>query len=120
MVNMTSCPQEFRCFIERSVDHLVEKMQDSLGMPIDFTLWPWFWAFDMTYAIMFGKHLGFIEQRNDFNQMIEGFVSSVRPAALIGQVPEWCPWTLHNPLFMSLMRRLQRYPDPTRVLLGVK
>ena len=88
MINMTSCPQEYRHPIQQSVDLFVDSMHGTAGQSIDFTTWPWFWAFDMTFAIMFGDHLGYMKNRSDFNRLVEAFVKMVRPAALIGQVPE--------------------------------
>lgn len=120
MTHMTSCPQEFRSPIKQSVDKFVYCMYETKGQSVDFFTWPFFWAFDMTYAIIFGTHFGFMESRSDFNGMIDSFIRVVRPAALLGQVPEWCPSFLGNNTFMATMRRFKNFPDPTQMFLEVR
>jgi Cytochrome P450 len=120
VTNMTSCPQEFQHQIKQSVDKFVRCMHDTKGQSVDFFSWPFFWAFDMTFAMLFGSHFGFMESRSDFNGMIDSFTRVVRPAALLGQVPEWCPFFLGNNTFMTTMRKFKDFPDPTQVFLAVR
>ncbi|KAL9619347.1 MAG: hypothetical protein Q9160_006027 [Pyrenula sp. 1 TL-2023] len=116
---MTSCPQAYHAQIERSVDTFIQCMRQSEGQSIDFTIWPWYWAFDLTYAILFGSYFGFMDSRSDFNGMIDSFTKIVRPAVLLGQIPQWVPLSLGNNAFMTFMRKFQTFPDPTQEFLKV-
>lgn len=74
----------------------------------------------MTFAIMFGIHFGFMESRSDTNRMIDSFIRVTRGAALLGQVPEWCPLFLGNNTFMTMMRKFKNFPDPTQVFFELR
>ncbi|KAL8788071.1 MAG: hypothetical protein Q9195_007485 [Heterodermia aff. obscurata] len=128
VANMTSCPQDYHGHISRSVSTFIRCIQD-LQSPshspfqqpiVDFSTWSFFWGFDMTYAIMFGEPFGFMDSRSDFNGMIDAFTRIARYAALLGQVPQWCPILLGNNRFMTFMRRFQTFPDPTQLFLKVR
>lgn len=69
---------------------------------------------------MFGEPFGFMDSRSDFNGMIDAFTRIARYAALLGQVPQWCPFFLGNNRFMTFMRRFQTFPDPTQLFLKVR
>ena len=119
VVNLTSCPGDYRHHIQKSVDSFVDSISDRAGQTVDFSVWPWFWAFDMTFAIIFGRPLGFMESRRDLSGLVEAFMTTVRPAALLGQVPEWCPWTLGSKKIMALIGSFQAFHDPTQEHLRV-
>lgn len=118
--SLTGCPQHFQHHIERSVQAIIECMHSTEGQSVDFTTWPWFWAFDMTFSILFGRPLGYMNSRSDFNGLIEAFTKTVRPAVLLGQVPEWCRYTLGSSIFMAMVNKLQKGPSPTDELLSVR
>ena len=120
VINMTSCPQDYQGYIQESVDTFIQCMHDTKEPSIDFSTWSFFWGFDMTYAIMFGCHFGFMDSHSDFNRMIDSFTRVARYAALLGMVPEWCPLFLGNNKFMTFMRRFQSFPDPTQQFLKVR
>ena len=121
VVHMTSCPSDYQPLIEQSVERFVGCMQDMQGKSVDFFIWPFYWGLDMTFAIMFGNHFGFMDSRSDFNGMISAFIKVARYAALLGQVPEWCPILLGNQTFMSTMKKwIPNFPDPTQSFLMVK
>ena len=121
VVNLTGCAQEYQDHIQLSVETFVQCMHDKKkSSSIDFSDWAFFWGFDMTYAILFGRHFGFMESHGDFNGMIDAFTRVTRYAVLLGTVPEWCPLFLGNNLFMTFMRRFQSFPDPTQQFLKVR
>lgn len=60
-----------------------------------------------------------MESREDCNKWIYTFKTITRYATILGQVPEWCSWTLANDAVMNFMRRFQTIPDPTEQVLGV-
>ena len=120
VIHMTSCPNEYQPPIKQSVDTFVNCMRDTKGQPVEFFTWPFYWGLDMTFAIMFGGHYGFMESRSDFNGMIGAFIKVCRYAALLGQVPQWCPILLGNQTFMSTMKKwIPNFPDPTQSFLVV-
>lgn len=119
MTNMTSCPQDYNSIIILSIETFVQCVREKRGKSVDFTTWPFFWAFDVTYAIIFGGHFGFMETHSDFNRMIDGFTRMARYAAMLGQVPKWIPLFLGNNIFMTFMRRFQNFPDPTQQFFAV-
>lgn len=95
-------------------------MQKKKQQSIDFTDWCQYWAFDLTCAPIFGSYFGFMESGGDIRDIAHNFNTSVRTAALFGQVPEWCPWTLGNNMFMAFLNRFASSPDVTAPLLQVR
>jgi hypothetical protein len=119
LVNLLNKPQLFTKEIEHSVDVFIKQMEVAKSTSIDFSNWTFYWAFDMTYALVFGDHFGYMSSRKDFNGMILSFKTIVRSAAVLGQVPQWCPSTLANEKFMGFCRSFRGFPDPTIQLLEV-
>ena len=116
---MTSCPQDFHETIQESVEHFMRVAGLMQARPVDFTMWPWFWAFDTTFAILFGKEVGFMQTQTDIDNLVASFREVVRPAILLGQIPELIPWTLGSDRFMRFAKLCFRLPDPTKSLLEV-
>ncbi|KAL5381788.1 hypothetical protein DPSP01_006971 [Paraphaeosphaeria sporulosa] len=117
LVNLLNKPQLFSKEIDYSVDVFIEQTKAAKGDSIDFSSWTFYWAFDMTYALVFGDHFGYMASRKDFNGMVSSFKTIVRSAAVLGQVPQWCPATLANKTFMGFCRSFRSFPDPTIQLL---
>lgn len=116
---MTSSSQSFFEVIGDGIKDFITVAELTQGRPLDFSTWPWFWAFDTTFAILFGKQVGFMRTQTDIDNLIASFREVVRPAILLGQVPELIPWTLGCDLFMRLARVCFRLPDPTKQLFEV-
>lgn len=112
--NMTGSPSLFKDEIQHSIDVFAKQMRSIQGQSIDMSYWAFFWAFDVTFALVFGCHYGYMESQSDCNRWIYTFKTITSGAAMLGQVPEWCSWTLANDAFMTFMRRFQSFPDPTQ------
>ena len=69
--------------------------------------------------MMFGCPFGLMNRGGDIDEIKHANLVGVRYAALLGQVPEWCPWTLGSNRFMSLMRLSRGFPDVTAPLIQV-
>ncbi|KAF4624126.1 hypothetical protein G7Y89_g14047 [Cudoniella acicularis] len=55
-----------------------------------------------------------MKSHSDFNGWIYSFKTITGFAAILGQIPEVCPFTLGNDTVMSFLRRFQTFPDPTQ------
>lgn len=118
-MNLLNKPQLFVKDIAYSVDVFVDQMATAQGNTVDISNWTFYWAFDMTSALVFGDHFGYMSSGSDFNRMISSFKTIVRAAAVLGQVPQWCSATLANEKFMKFCRSFRSFPDPTIQLLEV-
>ncbi|PVI08119.1 cytochrome P450 [Periconia macrospinosa] len=117
MENLTGSPVLYKSRIQNSVDVFIEQMRGIQGAPINMFDWSFYWSFDLAFALIFGCQLGYMEKGSDFNKWIGTFKSITNGAAILGHVPSWCPWTVGNDSFMSLMRRILPFPDPTHEFL---
>ncbi|KAH7138729.1 cytochrome P450 [Dendryphion nanum] len=70
---MTSTPHEFRKRIQESADVFIDQMQLSQGQAIEISYWDYFWAFDVTFALIFGHNYGYMKARSDFNGWLHTF-----------------------------------------------
>lgn len=71
-------------------------MQDLAGQSIDFGEWLQWYAFDTIGNITFSKTFGFIKDRADKNDILDGLEFGNRYNTFIGQVPGWHPWLIGN------------------------
>lgn len=120
LLNLLNKPHLYIGDIEYSVFIFIKEMEAAKGKSIDLSSWIFYWAFDMTYALVFGDHFGYMRSGKDFNGMVSSFKSIVRSAAVLGQVPQWCSITLANKRFMGICRSFSSFPDPTIQLLEVR
>jgi hypothetical protein len=104
---------------KHGVDVFLEQMREMNGKSVDLSHWSFYWAFDVTFEWAFGNRFGYMETKSDLNGMIGSFKTAVRGAAMIGQIPQWCPWTLESAAFMNFFQRLQGFKDPTQILIQV-
>ncbi|CAG8961580.1 hypothetical protein HYFRA_00006114 [Hymenoscyphus fraxineus] len=116
--NMTGCAPLFHEEIKESVDVFVQEMKGKVGESLDISYWAFYWSFDVTFALIFGCHFGYMRSHSDFNRWIYTFKTITSYAAMLGQIPEWCSWTLANDGVMSFARRFQTFPDPTQGFLA--
>lgn len=119
LANFLDKPQILVKEIEYSVSYFMQQMDMMNGQSVDLSNWTFYWAFDMTFALVFGDQFGYMASSADFNKLIGSFKTSVRTAAVLGQVPEWCSATLANERFMRFCRSFLGFPDPTIQLLEV-
>lgn len=95
-------------------------MEDRQGCSIDISYWSFHWSFDLTFALLFGSHYGFMAGGTDCNKWVYKSKKITEYAILLGQIPQWCSWTLASQTFMSFIRRFQLLPDPTQSLVEVR
>ena len=105
--------------IEHSARTFIQAMHNRQEQSINFTDWTQYWAFDVTGLQTFGSYFGFMESGSDIGRLIYNFQTSIRAAVMLGQVPEWYPWTLGNNTLMRLLTRFASLPDVTGPLLQV-
>jgi hypothetical protein len=119
VAHMTSNPRLFATNIEMSIHLLVSKFSELDGAPINFSDWAFFWSFDLSYSMMFGDFFGYMQSGSDFNGIITAFLEIIRPAILLGHVPEYCSISLGSEPSMNFLRKLGTLPDPTQTFLKV-
>lgn len=118
--NMTGCAPVFQDEINNSVRLFEKNMRDMAGQSLDISYWSFYWSFDITFSIIFGCHFGYMDSRSDFNGWIYSFKTITSYGAMLGQIPELCPWTLGSNRVMSFLRRFQTFPDPTQEFIMVR
>jgi hypothetical protein len=119
LTDMLRRPQLFMKEIGQSVAFFNHQMSTMQEQAVNFSDWAFYWAFDITHVLVFGGYFGFMESKSDFNGFVHAFKTIIRPAAVLGQVPQWCRSTLANNTFMTFLRRLPSFPDPIVLLLDV-
>lgn len=90
-----SVAQKFSMTSIRTLEYLVDpctqlfidSMVDLEGQVVDLGAWLQWYAFDVIGAITFSRTFGFMEQRRDVNEVIEGLESGLCYGAIVGQVP---------------------------------
>jgi len=120
VAHMTGISSQYSEDIKNSVGRFLSKMRIHEGEQIDFCQWSCFWAFDMTYFLIFGEYFGYMENGKDFNGIITAFIDIIRGASLLGLVPEYCSVLLGSNKVMSFLRKFQSFPDPTQTFLAVR
>jgi hypothetical protein len=117
--HLTSTRSAFPEEIRKSVDILVKRITDHDGKSIDFVAWSFYWAFDLSSSLIFGEYCGYMEHGTDVNGIIRAFIEIIRPATLLGQVPEFSPFLLGSDRVMTFLRKFESFPDPTQIFLKV-
>ncbi|KAI0478576.1 cytochrome P450 [Xylariaceae sp. FL0804] len=112
--NLTGCSMAFQSEIKNSIEIFIQQMKNSQGDSVDLSYWSFYWSFDITFALIFGEPYGYMTRRVDFNGWIYTFKTITSFAAILGQIPEACSWTLANETVMRFLRRFQSFPDPTQ------
>ncbi|KIX01166.1 uncharacterized protein Z518_08891 [Rhinocladiella mackenziei CBS 650.93] len=97
-------------------------MTDLVGKPVDLGTWLQWYAFDAIGAITFSSRFGFMEERRDIENMIEGIDFGLFYAGIVGQIPFLHRFLLGNMTLMNIRSRLAPHaPDPvataTRMVL---
>lgn len=88
--NLTGCSSLFHEEIQHSIDVFIKQIRASQGESIDLSYWSSFWSFDITFALVFGPHYGYMERRSDCNKWVYTFKTITAGTAILGQIPEWC------------------------------
>jgi hypothetical protein len=112
-------PQQLFPAVKSSVSVMVQELLKRQDQSLDFSKWSFYWAFDLTYFLIFGTYAGYMHTGTDFDGIITAFVEITRGGSLLGFVPEYCDWFLANDRTMTFLRKFQNFPDPTQVFLAV-
>ncbi|GAB7362699.1 hypothetical protein MBLNU230_g3006t2 [Neophaeotheca triangularis] len=100
---------------EDAVDSCIELFMSRLhdvtsgNKPIDLGTWLQYFAFDVVGEVIFASRLGFLEKGQDVDGIMKAIEGMLAYAALCGQVPEWHPFLLGNPLFSALMPAMETF-----------
>ncbi|EKG16143.1 Cytochrome P450 [Macrophomina phaseolina MS6] len=100
---------------EDAVDSCSRLFVDKLGAyadagePVDLGQWLQYYAFDVIGEFSFARKLGFLEKGADVDGMMETIAGILVYASLIGQLPEWHPFLLGNPLFPILLPSMESW-----------
>ena len=78
-------------------------MNDMAGQPIDLGRWVQWYAFDVISKITFSQDFGFLRNRKDSLNVVDGIDTGTKLNTVIGQVPELHPWLLGNERLMDLL-----------------
>ncbi|EOD51764.1 Cytochrome p450 [Neofusicoccum parvum] len=77
--------------------------------PVDLGQWLQYYAFDVIGEFSFAKKLGFLEKGADVDGMMETIAGILVYASFCGQLPEWHPYLLGNPLFPILIPSMESW-----------
>ncbi|KAB8068606.1 cytochrome P450 [Aspergillus leporis] len=77
--------------------------------PIDIGMWLQYYAFDVVGELVFAQKLGFLEQGQDVDKMIETIRGILIYSAVCGQIPEAHHFLLGNPLFPILFPQMESW-----------
>ncbi|KAF4303112.1 putative cytochrome p450 [Botryosphaeria dothidea] len=100
---------------EDAVDSCSRLFMEKLGgfadekKPVDLGQWLQYYAFDVIGEFSFAKKLGFLEKGADVDGMMETIAGILVYASLCGQLPEWHPFLLGNPLFPILLPSMESW-----------
>jgi hypothetical protein len=97
-------------------------MKDLEGQQIDLGAWLQWYAFDVIGAITFQRRFGFMEKREDVQDMIGGLESGLQYAGIVSQVPSLHGWLMGN-LWVSKFLAAQPFfkvADPLRTMVQVR
>ncbi|KAK9446517.1 cytochrome P450 [Limtongia smithiae] len=79
------------------------------GAPVDLGMWMQLYAFDVVGELSFSTKLGFLETGGDVDGMIHNIEGMLLYASQCGQLPEWHPFLLGNPLFPILIPSMETW-----------
>ncbi|OJD31584.1 cytochrome p450 oxidoreductase [Diplodia corticola] len=100
---------------EDAVDSCSKLFMEQLGSfvdlnkPVDLGQWLQYYAFDVIGEISFARKLGFLQAGTDVDGMMETIAGILVYASLCGQLPEWHPFLLGNPLFPILIPSMESW-----------
>lgn len=93
-------------FVDECSDIFLDAMRDLAGTPVDLGEWLQWYAFDVIGAITFRQRFGFMEKRQDVENMISGIETGLWYGALVGQVPGLHALLLGQQWVMNLLDRV--------------
>ncbi|EMC93694.1 hypothetical protein BAUCODRAFT_76509 [Baudoinia panamericana UAMH 10762] len=92
---------------------LLDKMHEYADRKEAFDLGTWlqYYTFDVIGEVTFEKKLGFLELGGDVDGMIAAIEGLLLYASHCGQVPEWHPRLLGNPLLPVLLPQMEQWNE---------
>jgi hypothetical protein len=111
-------PHQLSPAVNASASELIRALSKLERQSLDFCQWSFYWAFDLTFYLLFGSYAGYMRTGTDLNGIITAFVEITRGGSLLGFVPEYCDWLLASERTMTFLRKFQRFPDPTQAFLA--
>ncbi|KAJ5363950.1 cytochrome P450 [Penicillium cataractarum] len=108
-------------FADECTKIFVDAMKDLEGQQVDLGAWLQWYAFDVIGAITFQRRFGFMEKREDIQDMIAGLESGLKYAGIVSQVPSLHGWLMGN---LSVSKLLAAQPffkvaDPLRTMVQI-
>lgn len=95
--------RQFGSMIDECSIMFTNAMRDLAGQPIDFGRWVQWYAFDVIGKITFSQDFGFLKNRRDGLNVVDGIDTGTKINSVIRQIPELHPWLLGNERLMDLL-----------------
>lgn len=83
--------RNFEVYADECTAIFMDAMRDLDSNTVDLAVWLQWYAFDVIGSITFQRRFGFMEQRRDVDNMIDGIDKGLQFVKIIGQYPEWLP-----------------------------
>ena len=97
----------------------LKSMRDLQGTPVDLAIWLQWYAFDVIGSITFQRRFGFMEQRQDVDDMIIGIDSALKYVKVVGMFPALHPFLVGNKTFRETLPKILPVPDTMRQFIKV-
>jgi len=78
---------------------------------VDLAVWLQWYAFDVIGNITFQRRFGFMERREDVDEMIKGIDDGLGYVKVIGQFPGLHPWIMGSKFAMFIISKLTELRD---------
>lgn len=86
---------------------------------MDLAIWLQWYAFDVIGNITFQRRFGFMEQRRDVDQMLEGIDGGLQYVKIIGQFPAWHQWLFGSKMLRTILPKIVPLPDTMGMFMNV-
>jgi hypothetical protein len=101
MTNLRS----YEIYVDECSDIFMDAMRDLEGQPVDLSKWLQWYAFDVIASITFQRRFGFMEQRQDVDNMIRDLDLGLGYLKVISQYPGIHPWLIGNRSLMTFLEK---------------
>ncbi|GKT70702.1 P450 monooxygenase [Colletotrichum tofieldiae] len=101
--------------VDPCTEIFIDAMREMQGQVVDLGVWVQWYAFDAIGSMTFAQQFGFMEHREDVQDVISGIEAGLKYAGLIGQVPWLHRVLLGSFTFRQLVRKLS-LPDPIAIV----
>jgi hypothetical protein len=93
-------------YVDECTKIFIDAMRDLEGESVDLSKWLQWYAFDVIASITFQRRFGFMEQRQDIDNMIRDLDLGGGYIKVVSQFPGLHPWLVGNKTLMGFMERL--------------